>query len=182
MTAATDGPTTGNRLVVVGLGELHVSADPLSTLVTYALGSCLGVVVHDAKAGVGGILHAMMPRSAIDPAKARAQPAMFVDTGVPALFRACYAMGARKDRLHVRLVGAASIHGQETDPFQIGSRNLHMARQLFHKNNVPIHGEDVGGTTWRNLTLAIGTGAVVIGQSIRSRSPQPQHGTGKGPR
>jgi hypothetical protein len=86
--------TVPARLLVVGMGELVVSADEGVTLVTYALGSCLGVAVYDPVARVGGMLHAMLPSSEVDPARAAALPALFVDTGVPELFRACYSRWA----------------------------------------------------------------------------------------
>jgi chemotaxis protein CheD len=148
--------------ITVGLGAMHVTADDQAVLVTFALGSCLGVAVYDAVARVGGLLHAMMPMAGIDEAKARAQPALFVETGVPALFRACYELGAQKERMLVRLAGAASINGGEQDRFQIGKRNLLMARQLFWKNGVLVHAQDVGGTAWRNMTLQMRTGEVTV--------------------
>ena len=89
--------------VVVGMADLKVTDRPDDTLITYALGSCLGIVVHDPVAHVAGMLHVMLPSSAIDEAKARAQPAMFVDTGVPLLFKECYRLGARKERMTVTL-------------------------------------------------------------------------------
>ena len=70
---------------VVGMADLKVSASPAERIITYALGSCLGIVVYDAQAGVGGMLHVMMPESEIDAKKAAANPYMFVDTGVPQL-------------------------------------------------------------------------------------------------
>jgi chemotaxis protein CheD len=149
-------------MLVVGLGAMDVTSATDATLVTYALGSCLGVAVYDPVARVGGMLHAMMPRSEIDVARADERPALFVDTGIPALFRACYALGARKDRLVVRLAGGASIHGADEDQFQIGKRNLLMARQLFWKNGVLVHAQDVGGSAWRTMTLHIRSGTVVV--------------------
>jgi chemotaxis protein CheD len=147
---------------VVGLGEMVVSADRDATLITYALGSCLGVALYDPVAGVGGLLHAMLPRADIDAARALAQPAVFVETGLPALFRACYAQGARKERLLVRLAGAGTAQGPGTDHFQIGKRNLLMARQLLWKNSVLVHGQDVGGSASRTMSLHLGSGEVVI--------------------
>jgi len=55
-------------------------------LITYALGSCLGIAIYDPVARIGGLLHVMLPLSTIDPAKAAENPFMFVDTGVPRLF------------------------------------------------------------------------------------------------
>ena len=129
MTGAAAAAGAAPAVTIVQLGELCVTADRRALLRTFALGSCLGVAVHDPVAGVGGLLHAMMPDSSIDLPKAQAQPGMFIDTGIPALFRACYALGARKDRLVVRLAGGASIHSAGDDPFRIGRRNLLMARQ-----------------------------------------------------
>lgn len=148
--------------LVIGLGELRVSRQQNETLVTYALGSCLGVAVYDPVARVGGLLHAMLPKSEIDPRKAETQPALYVDTGIPALFRACYGLGARKHRLIVKLAGAAAMHDAELDRFQIGKRNLLMARQLFWKNNVFVQAQDVGGTAWRTLTLHMRSGDVAV--------------------
>ncbi len=54
-------------------------------LATYALGSCIGLSVYDPKAAVGGLLHYMLPDSAIDPARSRQNPYMFADTGIPKL-------------------------------------------------------------------------------------------------
>ena len=55
---------------VVGIAQMKVSADPGDELVAYALGSCLGVAVHDPVARVGGLLHAMLPLSSYEPPRA----------------------------------------------------------------------------------------------------------------
>lgn len=157
-------------LVVVGLGELQVSTDPGAILITYALGSCLGVAVYDPVARVGGMLHALLPRVALDAERARLEPAVFVESGLPALFRACYAHGARKERLVVYLAGAGASTDAEHDHFEIGRRNLLMARQLFWKNSILVSGQDVGGNGARTLSLRIDTGATMVrsaGSSIQ---------------
>lgn len=142
----------------MGMADMHVSADPDVLLVTYALGSCLGLVVHDPVAGVGGMLHAMLPDSSIDPAKAQDNPFMFVDTGVPLLFRAAYAAGARKERMVVKVAGGAATGVTGDDRFQIGKRNMVRLRELFWKNGVLLAAQDVGGSHSRTLSLALDTG------------------------
>jgi chemotaxis protein CheD len=162
MTSAACPTRSADPLVVVGIGDMVVTDEPGTTLVTYALGSCLGVSVFDPVACVGGLLHAMLPQSDIDPAKAEARPSVFVDTGLPSLFRACYALGASKHRLVVKVAGGATINGTGIDRFQIGKRNLLMARQLFWKNSVLVRAQDVGGSASRTLSLHVGTGAVIV--------------------
>ena len=150
--------------VTVAMAALQVTADPADRLVTYALGSCLGVAIYDPVARVGGLLHAMLPLSTLDAAKARANPALFVDTGVPALFRACYALGASKSRLVVKVAGGAAAAAPDApDQFQIGRRNLLTLRQLLWKNGVLVQAQDVGGHQLsRTMALDVGDGTVSL--------------------
>jgi chemotaxis protein CheD len=90
---------------IIGIADMKISKQPDDVLITYALGSCLGIAVYDAAAKVGGLLHVMLPLSSVSPAKAAENPLMFVDTGVPKLFKACYEAGAKKERMVVRVAG-----------------------------------------------------------------------------
>lgn len=153
----------GTGITRVGVADLAVSADVNAEIVTYALGSCLGVAIYDAHARVGGLLHAMLPDSAIG-GGAGEDAARFVDTGVPALFRACYALGAVKGRMVVKVAGGASIRqgAGQPDGFRIGERNYVMLRRLLWKNGVLISAQDVGGTWGRTMSLRIADGRVTI--------------------
>jgi len=138
-------------------------AVPGDVIVTHALGSCLGIAIHDATAQVGGLLHVMMPLSTIDEAKAKANPYMFVDTGVPQFFREAYAAGALKGRLVVKVAGGATTQqGMQQDRFAIGRRNYIVLRRILWKNGILIQAEDVGGTQARTMHLEIGTGRVWV--------------------
>ena len=61
-------------MLVVGVGDGQVTNDPDHTLVTYALGSCIAVLIHDPLTRVGGLLHFMLPESSIDASKAEKNP------------------------------------------------------------------------------------------------------------
>jgi chemotaxis protein CheD len=155
--------------VIVGVGDMKVSDNPEVVLVTYSLGSCIGVCIYDPLAKVGGLLHYMLPESSIDQAKARNAPFMFGDTGIPLLFKESYKLGAKKNRLNVVIVGGAEILDQKGF-FNIGKRNYTLLRKLFWKNNVMINFEDVGGNVNRTVKLEIGTGVTWLktsGDGIR---------------
>ena len=148
---------------IVSVADMKISTQPSDQLITYALGSCLGIAIHDPVAGVGGLLHVMLPLSTIDPAKAGENPYMFVDTGVPRLFLACYQAGAQKQRLIVKVAGGASVHGDAADDhFQIGKRNFVMLRKLLWKNGVLLYAHDIGGMHSRTMTLIISSGEVTL--------------------
>jgi chemotaxis protein CheD len=149
--------------LVVGVADMKISGQESDVIITYALGSCLGIAVHDSVARVGGMLHVMLPSSANHAEKAKQNPYMFVDTGVPLLFRACYQLGARKENLVVKVAGGASSRdNEEEDSFQIGKNNFVMLRKLFWKNGVLIQAQDVGGRISRTMSLSVATGEVRI--------------------
>lgn len=149
---------------VVGMADMKVSNAADERIVTYALGSCLGVTVFDPVANVGGMLHVMMPESSIDANKAKANPYMFVDTGIPQLFKQCYALGAKKERMVVRVAGGAYQGEDESqDRFQIGKRNFIALRKLLWKNGVMIKASEVGGVQQsRTMYLSMSTGDVTV--------------------
>lgn len=147
--------------VVVGIADLSVSNNPNVILTTYALGSCLGIVIYDPVAKVGGLLHAMLPDSTIDPTKAAKQPAMFIDTGIPSLFRAAYEMRAEKHRVHIYVVGGAQIM-DSSNFFNIGRRNYEAVTGIFDKHGLKISGEEVGGMVNRTVYLDLSTGVVTL--------------------
>jgi chemotaxis protein CheD len=152
--------------VIVDIADLRVSADPRTQLVTYSLGSCIGVAVYDPEIRVGGMIHYMLPESGISPDKAKANPAMFGDTGIPLLFRSLYELGALKKRMVVKVAGGSSLL-DDKGTFSIGKRNYVILRKLFWKNGVLIDAEDVGGSASRTLRLDLATGRVTIKSQMK---------------
>ncbi len=149
------------NLLTVGIGDCKVSGKPEAVLATYALGSCIAVAIHDPVAGVGGLLHYMLPESSLNPDKARDNPFMFADTGVPRLFHAAYQLGAEKRRLVVRVAGGAQVM-DENGVFNIGKRNHLALRKILWKAGVIVHAEEVGGTTSRTVRLDVASGRFFI--------------------
>ncbi|HVO66762.1 MAG TPA: chemotaxis protein CheD [Syntrophales bacterium] len=147
--------------IVIGISDLKVSNDINDILVTYALGSCIGVTIYDPVVKVGGLLHFMLPESSLDPQKAGENPAMFADTGIPLLFKSCYKLGAEKKRMIVKVAGGASIL-DDSNFFRIGQKNITAIRKLFWKNNILIDGEDTGSNYNRTISIHISTGKVFL--------------------
>jgi chemotaxis protein CheD len=147
--------------LIVGISDIKISNNLSDTIVTYALGSCIGIAVFDPIARVGGMLHYMLPDSTLDEKKARDNPAMFADTGIPSLFKACYSLGAEKKRMIVKVAGGASIL-DDTNFFRIGQKNIMAMRKIFWKNNVMIATEDTGANHNRTVRLEMATGKTYV--------------------
>ena len=147
--------------IVVGVSDLKVSNEAEAVLVTYSLGSCIGVAVYDPIVKVAGLLHFMLPDSSLDRNKAQSNPCMFADTGLPSLFKTAYALGAQKKQMKVLVVGGSQVLDQD-GYFNIGKRNHTAVRKIFWKNNVMIDYEDVGGNNNRTIGMAVRDGRTTL--------------------
>jgi chemotaxis protein CheD len=143
------------------MGEFLASRDPRDELVTYALGTCLGLAAWDPRARAGALLHFMLPDSSISPERARLKPAMFADTGIGAMLAALEALGASPKSLVIKIAGAAALGG-ERGFFDIGQRNLLAAKRLLWKRGLGVDGEETGGSAIRTLRLHISDGRALF--------------------
>jgi chemotaxis protein CheD len=146
---------------IVGVADMKVSNKPSESIITYALGSCIGLIIYDPVVKVGGILHYMLPESSIDKGKAAARPYMFADSGIPRLFKATYKLGAVKQRMKVYVAGGAEILDQKGF-FNIGKRNYMALKKMFFKNKMMIDKQNVGGNSNRTIRIEIATGDIYV--------------------
>jgi len=146
---------------IVGVADMKVSNRTDDTIVTYSLGSCIGLAIYEPQAVVGGMLHYMLPSSAIDAVKAESNPFMFADTGIPALFKQIYELGAEKSRIKVFVAGGAEIMDQE-GIFNLGRQNYSALMQILTKNNVSIWKQAVGGYSNRTVKMEVASGNIYL--------------------
>jgi chemotaxis protein CheD len=164
-------------LIVVGIGDCQASNNPGDTLVTYALGSCIGLALFDPQAYVGALLHVLLPEASMDAGKAARNPCTFADTGVAAVLERCRKLGAATSRLHVWLAGGSAVMDGR-GVFNIGKRNQLAIRKALWKAGLMIRAEDVGGSGSRTVRLELATGKFWI----RTASDNEQELKPQGPR
>jgi len=152
-------------LIVVGIADYQTSNRADDVIITYSLGSCIGLSIYDPIAKLGGMIHYMLPLAKISPEKAVAKPAMFADTGIPALLNRLFAMGASKSCLIIKAAGGSQLMDQNKI-FNIGERNFLVLRKILWKNNLLIKNSDVGGMLSRTVRFEIDTGRVTVKTSL----------------
>ena len=152
---------------IVAVGDMKIGSES-DTIVTHALGSCLGLMVYDPVAKVGGLLHAMLPLSKINREKAEVNPYMFVDTGVPVLFKTLYDIGGHKNRMIIKAAGCGNPLGKN-EMFKIGERNYTVLKKLLWKNNILLETEDVGGAASRTVHFNVANGQTIISSQGQKR-------------
>lgn len=148
-------------LIAVGIGEYAVSSDRADTLVTYALGPCLGVVCFDPVRSIAGLVHCQLPLSLDDPEQAKLRPARYVDSGVSLLLNQMQELGAQLSSLQICVAGGAQINGNESI-FKIAQRNSTVFRKLMWKNGLVVCAEDTGGDRPRTMFVEVGSGEVFV--------------------
>ncbi|MFP4668421.1 MAG: chemotaxis protein CheD [Desulfobacterales bacterium] len=148
-------------LVVVDIADMRISSNQADTLITYSLGSCIGVAVYDPALRLGGMIHCMLPLSKVDREKAGVRPYMFVDTGMQQMLTKLYEAGMRKARAVINVAGGAKVMDDQ-GVFKIGERNFTVLRKILWKNGLLMNSQEVGGNLSRTISLDIATGRFSI--------------------
>lgn len=147
--------------ITVNISDAKVSSSPGDTIVTYSLGSCIGVTLYDPMLPIAGMLHFQLPSSSLDAERARRQPLMFADSGLEALIRELEARGANKRRLKVKLAGGAKMF-EDSSTFDIGKRNHTAIRKALWQHGLFVDAEEVGGSTPRTVYINVADGKVTL--------------------
>lgn len=145
----------------MGIGEWSVSNDAADQLKTYALGSCIAVLIYDGSLGIAGMIHIALPESKADPERARKLPGYFADTGLPLMIEEMKKLGATREHVWVKLAGGASMM-DPTGFFDIGKRNLLAAKRILWGSSLGAIAEDTGGTMSRTVTLVVANGETIL--------------------
>lgn len=147
--------------IVVGIGEYHVSDDPDDIVKTFALGSCVAVIMYDKIKRVGGLIHIALPDSSISRDKKEKLPGYFADTGIPLLIETMKKKGVQLSNLRIKMVGGASVLNLNYN-FDIGTRNILAVKKILWRHNLGIISEDVGGKIARTCMLNVNNGEIVV--------------------
>ena len=148
-------------LIRVGMADYKVGKSP-ATLISYGLGSCIGISLYDPQTKIGGLLHIMLPDST--QARASDNPAKFADTGLPLMLDDVVKAGASKARLVAKIAGGAQMFAfsNATDVMRVGARNAEAVKKMLKSFNIKIIGEDTGGTYGRTVSIDLVTGVYKV--------------------
>lgn len=152
--------------LTVGIGDWAVSTNPEETIKTYALGSCIAVIILDVKIGMAGMIHIALPDSTIDPDKAKNLPGYFADTGLPLMIEEMKRLGAVRAHVRVKIAGGAAVM-DDKGIFDIGKRNLLAAKRILWKSSLGAIAEDTGGDISRTVTVRVSDGETVISSGTK---------------
>jgi len=150
-----------SELIRVGMADYKVGGAPAS-LISYGLGSCVGVTLYDSSMKVGGLLHIMLPDST--QARSNENPAKFADTGIPLMLKEIIALGAVRSRVVAKIAGGSQMFkfANATDIMRVGERNSQAVKVVLKDLNIRIIADDTGGNYGRTVELQLDTGVYRI--------------------
>lgn len=149
--------------VILGVGDYGASNRPEDEIKTFALGSCVSIILLDPKTRTVGMAHVALPDSSINKTKATEKPGYFADTAIPALLEQMSKFGCNKrgKGMVVKLCGGANVM-DTNDTFQIGKRNALAVKKILWSYGMGAVAEDLGKNFSRTVSISVATGHVTL--------------------
>ncbi|MCL1788750.1 MAG: chemotaxis protein CheD [Oscillospiraceae bacterium] len=146
----------------VGISDWKIGKPP-DVVVTYALGSCVGICLYDKKMKMAGLSHIMLPDSKNSGETNNINRMKFADTAVPDMFNKMIAMGATKTSVTAKIAGGATMFTNGAScRFNIGERNVAAVKAALQALRIPIIAQDTGADYGRTVFMYPEDGVVKV--------------------
>ena len=141
--------------ITIGIADMKMAKGE-GMLVTYALGSCIGICLHDPVLKLGALVHIMLP---VNMEAGRKTPMKYADTGIRETLRLMEGKGASRNRITAKIAGGAKMFEVGSSSLgNIGQRNIESVHMNLKKEGIRLLKEDVGGTVARTLLFDVNSG------------------------
>jgi len=143
----------------VGIGDMKIGRRE-GTIITYALGSCIGITIYDPMIKLGALLHIMLPEAN----GKETNPYKFADTGIKAMLEKLAVFGGVKSRYVCKIAGGGQMFAvsKSGELGNIGQRNIDSVKKIMRQEGIRIKNEDVGGSNARTMLIELETGTVKL--------------------
>ena len=149
----------GEGKITIGIADMKMAKGE-GMLVTYALGSCIGICLHDPAIKLGALVHIMLP---LNMEAGRKNPMKYADTGIKETLKQMEARGASRSRITAKIAGGAMMFKDGSGSLgNIGQRNIESVKLSLKKEGIRLLKEDVGGGVARTLLFDVATGQACV--------------------
>ena len=140
--------------ITIGIADMKLARGQ-GMLITYALGSCIGICLHDPLLKLGALVHIMLP---VNMETNRTNTMKYADTGLRETLRQMEAMGGNRTRITAKIAGGAKMFETGGSLGNIGQRNIESVHLNLKKEGIRLLKEDVGGSVARTLLFDVNSG------------------------
>lgn len=146
--------------ITVGIADMKMAKDS-GMLITYALGSCIGICLYDQKIKLAAMVHIMLPLN-MEPG--RANTMKYADTGIRETLKKMEAKGASRSRITAKIAGGAKMFevSGASAIGNVGLRNAQASKAKLKQLGIPLLAEDTGLNYGRTVELYPATGEFYI--------------------
>ena len=137
-----------------------ISVAENSKLLKTTLGSCVGVILHDAKKNISGLAHIVLPQMI----RQDAVLGKYADTAIPTLVSRLVKRGSSQENLKAYLAGGANMfrYSEDRKIATIGERNIEAAKRILGNLQISIAYDDTGGEQGRTVLFDNHTGEIQV--------------------
>ncbi len=147
-----------NKEIRVGIADMQIARRE-GILITYALGSCVGISLYDPQIKLGALIHIMLPEAGT---QSTVNPFKFADTGIRETLRKLQVFGGVKSRYICKIAGGAKMFEMTGSMGNIGDRNVRSVENMMRAEQIRIVRKDVGANYARTMLLNPADGSVRI--------------------
>lgn len=147
--------------LTIGISDWKICRSP-DILITYALGSCVGICLYDKLTSIAGLSHIMLPDSTAIISETVVNRMKFADTAIVDMYNRMVASGASPSRITAKIAGGAIMFATTSNKFNIGERNVIAVKQALAQLRIPIIAQDTGANYGRTVFFYAENGAVEI--------------------
>ena len=151
--------------ITVGISDWKICGTA-DTLVTYALGSCIGTCLYDADAGIAGLSHIMLPDSTTMRDR-NVNRMKYADTALPDMVKEMVKRGALQSRLKAKIAGGAVMFATQSQSFNIGENNIQAVKKALLALRIPIIAEDTGLNFGRTVYFNGSDGKMIVRSTVK---------------
>lgn len=145
--------------ITIGIADMKM-AQQQGMLITYALGSCIGICLYDQRIRLGSLIHIMLP---LNMEAGRTNVMKYADTGIAETLKMMESRGASRNRITAKIAGGAKMFEVSGGNLgNIGQRNIDSVHMQLRKWGIHLLKEDVGGSVARTLLFDVSSGLACI--------------------
>lgn len=148
------------KQIIVGIADMKMARRE-GVLITYALGSCIGIALYDPMIHLGALIHIMLPELGT---MADKNLYKYADTGLRETIRKMTTFGGVRGRMRAKIAGGAKMFEMKGshDLGNIGERNAISVKEILREEGIRLIGEDTGANYARTMSMDVSSGKVKI--------------------